>query len=149
MALVPQRLGLVADLCRRDLAVDPRPLAFVADLRRLDLVGCGGFVLKRHLGDGREPGRITAFHFRHVHVILAPVFPATGDMAATARTDSCTMPIIKLLQSTVELSVPDWVEQARRLGGLLIGVGSQTARPISLAKEWSPIAERVLSSENA
>ena len=56
-----------------------------------------------------------------------------------------TMPIIKLLQSTVELSVPDWVEQARRLGGLLIGVSSQTARPISLAREWSPIAERVLS----
>lgn len=56
------------------------------------------------------------------------------------------MPVIELLQSTVELSVPDWVEQARRLGGLLIGVSSQTARPISLAKEWSPIAERVLST---
>ena len=56
------------------------------------------------------------------------------------------MPVVELLQSTVELSVPDWVEQARRLGGLLIGVSSQTARPISLAKEWSPIAERVLST---
>ena len=42
--------------------------------------------------------------------------------------------------------MPDWVEQARRLGGLLIGVGSQAGRPISLAHEWAPIAEEVLAS---
>ncbi len=72
---------------------------------------------------------------------------ATAPTATTSArpADDKTMPVVKLLQSTVELSVPDWVEQARRLGGLLIGVSSQTARPISLAKEWSPIAERVLS----
>ena len=56
-----------------------------------------------------------------------------------------TMPVIKVLQSTIEQSVPDWVEQGRRLGGLLIGVGSQTARPISLASEWAPIAREALT----
>ena len=55
------------------------------------------------------------------------------------------MPVLQLFQSTIELAVPDWIEQARRLGGLLIGVGSQAARPISLAAEWAPIAEEVLA----
>ena len=42
-------------------------------------------------------------------------------------------------------SVPDWVEQSRRLGGLLIGVASQSGRPISLAQEWAPIAAELLN----
>ena len=58
------------------------------------------------------------------------------------------MPVMTLLRSTIEHSVPDWVEQGRRLGGLLIGVGSQAGRPISLASEWAPIAEEVLRAEN-
>lgn len=40
--------------------------------------------------------------------------------------------------------MPDWIEQSRRLGGLLIGVASQAGRPISLAKEWEPIARHLL-----
>ena len=59
------------------------------------------------------------------------------------------MPVLSMFQSTIEHSVPDWVEQARRLGGLLIGVGSQTARPISLAQEWSSIAEQALLEQQA
>jgi hypothetical protein len=58
------------------------------------------------------------------------------------------MPVMKLLRSTIEQRVPDWVEQARRLGGLLIGVGSQTARPISLSKEWAPLALELLSRQS-
>ena len=53
------------------------------------------------------------------------------------------------LHLQVELCVPDWVEQGRRLGGLLIGVGSQAGRPISLAREWAPIAEEVLARGGA
>ena len=60
-----------------------------------------------------------------------------------------TMPVMALLQQTIEHSVPDWVEQARRLGGLLIGVGSQAGRPLSLAAEWAPIAEEVLEGHTA
>ena len=56
------------------------------------------------------------------------------------------MPIMKLLHSTIEHSVPDWVEQGRRLGGLLIGVGSQAGRPLSLAHEWAAIADEALAS---
>jgi hypothetical protein len=52
--------------------------------------------------------------------------------------------MVSVLQGTVEVSVPDWIEQSRRLGGLLIGVGSQMGRPISLAKEWEPIARQLL-----
>ena len=40
------------------------------------------------------------------------------------------MPVLQLFQSTIEHAVPDWIEQARRLGGLLIGVGSQAGRPL-------------------
>ena len=53
------------------------------------------------------------------------------------------MALMSVLRSTIEHAVPDWIEQARRLGGLLIGVGSQAGRPISLAHEWAPIAEEV------
>ena len=72
---------------------------------------------------------------------------ATGGAPGAVAAEAPTMPIMKLLQSTIELSVPDWVEQARRLGGLLIGVGSQTARPISLAREWAPIAREVIAEQ--
>ena len=51
---------------------------------------------------------------------------------------------LQVLRQTLEHSVPDWIEQARRLGGLLIGVGSQAGRPLSLAHEWRPICEEVL-----
>ena len=65
-----------------------------------------------------------------------------GEAAATT-----TMPLMTVLQSTIEHSVPDWVEQARRLGGLLIGVGSQAGRPISLSAEWRAIADQALAAE--
>ena len=42
--------------------------------------------------------------------------------------------------------MPEWVEQSRRLGGLLIGVSTSCGRPISLAKEWEPIARRLLKA---
>eukprot|EP00967_Tisochrysis_lutea_P058169 scaffold73908_cov35-Tisochrysis_lutea.AAC.5 len=54
------------------------------------------------------------------------------------------VPIFKLLHNTIERRVPDWVEQGRRLGALLIGVGSQSGRPFSLSHEWAPIAEEAL-----
>ena len=56
------------------------------------------------------------------------------------------MPVMTMFKSTLEHAVPDWVEQGRRLGGLLIGVGSQAGRTISLAHEWRPIAEEVLAA---
>ena len=44
------------------------------------------------------------------------------------------MPIQRVLQQTFEHAVPDWIEQSRRLGGLLIGVAAG-GRPVSLAHE--------------
>ena len=82
--------------------------------------------------------RFATFHLDRID--LSPVRVGAPEPGRAAR----TMPIMDLLQSTIEHAVPDWVEQGRRLGGLLIGVGSQTARPISLAHEWLPIARRVL-----
>ena len=95
--------------------------------------------------------RFATFHLDRID--LSPVRIAQEGPAGAADTAAAAgnvraphhMPIMQLLQSTIEHSVPDWVEQARRLGGLLIGVGSLTARPISLAREWSPLAEQVLA----
>jgi hypothetical protein len=95
--------------------------------------------------------RFATFHLDRIDlspVKIAQTEPAgAADTAAAAGSERAPhhMPILQLLQSTIEHSVPDWVEQARRLGGLLIGVGSLTARPISLALEWSPLAEQVLA----
>ncbi|EOD19899.1 hypothetical protein EMIHUDRAFT_444785 [Emiliania huxleyi CCMP1516] len=85
--------------------------------------------------------RFATFHLDRID--LSPVGVGPGGEGGGG---SATMPVMKLLRSTIEVSVPDWVEQARRLGGLLIGVGSQAGRPISLAHEWAPIAEEVLAS---
>ena len=79
--------------------------------------------------------RFATFHLDRIN--LAPV---------AARPGEPPMPVMSVLRSTIEHSVPDWVEQARRLGGLLIGVGSQAGRPISLAHEWAPIAREALAS---
>lgn len=81
--------------------------------------------------------RLATFHLDRID--LSPV-RAKGP-------DAPPMPIMTVLHSTIEHAVPDWVEQARRLGGLLIGVGSQAGRPISLAHEWAPIAREVLGGD--
>lgn len=89
-----------------------------------------------------EPHGVDAVHrFATFHLDRIDLSPVR---VSATHAEGKTMPIVDLLQSTIEHCVPDWVEQARRLGGLLIGVGSQTARPISLAHEWLPIAQRVL-----
>ena len=91
-----------------------------------------------HSGAPHGPDAVFRFATFHLDRIdLSPV--RTGP-------DGATMPVLALFKSTLEKAVPDWVEQARRLGGLLIGVGSQAGRPISLAHEWAPIAEEVLSA---
>jgi len=77
--------------------------------------------------------RIATFHLDRVD--LSPVYVADRNEH---------IGILTVLKSTKERSVPDWVNQARRLGGLLIGVSSQAARPISLANEWKTIAADAL-----
>ena len=83
--------------------------------------------------------RLATFHLDRIDLSPVVVSVARGG----------TMPVLRLLQSTIEHAVPDWIEQARRLGGLLIGVGSQAGRPLSLAAEWAPIAEEVLKGHTA
>lgn len=80
--------------------------------------------------------RLATFHLDRVD--LSPV---------AARAGEPKMSVMKVLTSTIEHAVPDWIEQARRLGGLLIGVGSQVGRPLSLAHEWAPLARQVLDDE--
>lgn len=100
--------------------------------------------------------RLATFHLDRIN--LAPVRVEAAPPGALERRDGAgqqsgedesatMMPVLKLFANTLELSVPDWIEQARRLGGLLIGVGSQAGRPISLAHEWAPIAEEVLLAD--
>lgn len=83
--------------------------------------------------------RLATFHLDRIDLSPVAVSGARGGR----------LPVLRLLQSTIELAVPDWIEQARRLGGLLIGVGSQTGRPLSLAAEWASIAEEVLEGHTA
>jgi hypothetical protein len=78
--------------------------------------------------------RIASFHLDRID--LSPV---------RAGPEEAQMPVVRMLVRTIEHAVPDWIEQGRRLGGLLIGVASQAGRPISLAHDWTPIAEEVLA----
>ncbi len=69
------------------------------------------------------------------------------DLSPLTLDDGETVDMMDFLRSTRERVVPTFVEEARRLGGLLMGVGAQAARPISLAKEWRPIAKKALNKK--
>ena len=92
------------------------------------------------------PDRAPTFESRSCES-LAPVH-IRGSAAGNEGSEGVTMPVMTLFRSTIEHEVPDWVEQARRLGGLLIGVGSQAGRPVSLAlwKVWHVESRRPISS---
>ena len=68
---------------------------------------------------------------------LSPITMEGGDKVDT----------ISLFRSLRERAVPIWISEAARLGGLLMGVSAQAARPISLSKEWAPIAAQTLENK--
>jgi hypothetical protein len=71
--------------------------------------------------------RFASFHLDRVDLSPMPI-------------DDQMWSVLKLIAMSVERTTPDWIEQMKRLGGLLIGVASQAGRPISLSKEWRPLA---------
>ena len=87
--------------------------------------------------DGTTADTAVLHRFASFHLDRIDLSPLTLDSGETVDT-------LELLRSTREKAVPKFVEEGRRLGGLLMGVSTQAARPISLSKEWKPIAERVL-----
>ena len=55
--------------------------------------------------------------------------------------------MFELIEAIDVFYVPDWMVKVRQVGRLLMGVSAQSARPVSLAKEWEPIAKRVLRDQ--
>ena len=51
---------------------------------------------------------------------------------------------LELVHAIDVFHVPDFLVKVRQVGRLLMGVSAQSARPISLAKDWEPIAKQVL-----
>ena len=122
---------------------------------------------------GRKPHppavvhRIATFHLNRidlsaVNVTPPPATPAPSSITAASGSGSDSSEeegkqshapeyksIMRVLHNTVETSVPDWVEQSRRLGGLLIGVSNQAGRPMSLANAWAPLARQLLRDHAA
>jgi predicted unusual protein kinase regulating ubiquinone biosynthesis (AarF/ABC1/UbiB family) len=94
--------------------------------------------LYRENGDADDAmlHRFASFHFDGID--LSPLILDNGEK----------MDIKDVFRSVRERTVPSWVEEGRRLGGLLIGVSVQAARPISLAKEWRPIAKEALRNKD-
>lgn len=102
--------------------------------------------------------RIATFHLNRIDLSVVNVTPplaasppATSDNNDSSAEEEDKQPqapeyksIMRVLHGTVETSVPDWVEQSRRLGGLLIGVSNQAGRPMSLANAWAPLARQLL-----
>ncbi|KAL9182297.1 hypothetical protein ACHAXT_012949 [Thalassiosira profunda] len=87
--------------------------------------------------DGSTVDNAVLHRFATFHLDRIDLSPLTLDNGDTVDT-------LELLRNTRELTVPSWVEEGRRLGGLLVGVNAQAARPISLSKEWRPIAKEAL-----
>lgn len=88
--------------------------------------------------------RFATFHFDKFD--LSPIHlmhPSSGSKQYQP------IPTMKILETTRELAVPDWIEQGRRLSGLLAGISLQAARPVSMAKEWYQLAKETLLTEEA
>jgi hypothetical protein len=66
--------------------------------------------------------RFATFHFDRFD--LSPV-----------KNNGTMIDMMEILKSTQETSIPMWVEEGRRLNGLLLGVAFQAQRPVSLARE--------------
>mmetsp|Transcript_21715 Transcript_21715/g.61585 ORF Transcript_21715/g.61585 Transcript_21715/m.61585 type:complete len:560 (+) Transcript_21715:83-1762(+) len=99
----------------------------------------GGYQSIWHSGEPQAASIVYRFATWHLdRADLSPVDIGNGQRWS----------LVRVIHSTLEQSVPDWVEQSRRLGTLLIGVSNQAGRPISLSKAWQPIAEELLSSES-
>jgi predicted unusual protein kinase regulating ubiquinone biosynthesis (AarF/ABC1/UbiB family) len=79
--------------------------------------------------------RFATFHLDKVD--LSSIVMETGEL----------LDLGTLFRNTVVHSVPDWIAQARRLSGLLMGVTAQALRPVSLAHEWHDIAAHVLRQQ--
>ena len=92
---------------------------------------------KASFRDSETPDDAILHRFASFHLDRIDLSPLKLDNGETLDT-------MELLRSTREIAVPSWVEEGRRLGGLLLGVNAQTVRPISLAKEWRPIAKETL-----
>jgi predicted unusual protein kinase regulating ubiquinone biosynthesis (AarF/ABC1/UbiB family) len=78
--------------------------------------------------------RFASFHFDRIDL---------SDVSLKDDGGTRKVGIMEILRTTRERAIPFWIEDGRRLGGLLIGTASQAARPISLANEWRSIAEQV------
>lgn len=78
--------------------------------------------------------RFATFHLDKID--LSPLILENGEV----------IEIMNLMKNARERVIPPWVEEGRRLGGLLQGVCAQAARPISLAKEWNGIASQVVQT---
>ena len=131
--LTPHDRGNIARVLVALRAKDERRVAQIYD--------AAGYRACWHSGEPHNAAvihRLATFHLDRVD--LSPVAARDGK-------GEPKMAVMKVLTGTIEHAVPDWIEQARRLGGLLIGVGSQVGRPLSLAHEWAPLAKQVLDAE--
>jgi aarF domain-containing kinase len=76
--------------------------------------------------------RFATFHFDRFD--LSPIKQSNGTV----------IDVMDMFKACKETNIPLWVEEARRLNGLLLGVAHQAARPVSLAKEWKSIAHQAV-----
>jgi aarF domain-containing kinase len=128
-------VGRVSEEDRQKLAAIVLSLAMNDHLETAKLYSDTGYKATWKHGDlashPRVLHRFATFHFDKID--LSPII-FNGEKVG----------IMQVLESTRERSLPLWIENGRRLSGLLIGVASQATRPVSLAKEWKPIAQQVL-----
>jgi predicted unusual protein kinase regulating ubiquinone biosynthesis (AarF/ABC1/UbiB family) len=80
--------------------------------------------------------RFATWHFDRVD--FSPVVQEQHNGTAVS------LDVLDMLQSVRETQVPVWVEQARRLNLLLMGLAHQAARPVSLTKEWRSMAQQAV-----
>ena len=97
----------------------------------------GGYRVTWKGGKAAHEDDSLLFRFATFHLDRIDLSPITMDNGEKVE-------MVEFFRTAREVTVPNWVEQGRRLGGLLQGVSAQAARPISLAKEWKPIASEAL-----
>ena len=75
---------------------------------------------------------------------LATMHLDTFDLSPIKLESGDTYELRDVFESLRERKIPSWIEEGRRLGGLLIGVSAQAGLSITLSKQWAPIAKQAL-----
>lgn len=112
-----------------------------------------GYRVKWKEGDISDPNilyRFASFHWDRTDLSDVVVVDVKSSQkgkkdSGRHRMKERRISIVELLKTAREPYCPFWIDEARRLNAILVGITNEAMRPISLSKEWQGFAKQALN----